>query len=299
MELDKLNGLLALKAVAEKRNFTVAATQFGVSPSAISQTIKQLEKRLGVTLLARTTRSTSLTQAGEQFLNQAGPALDQILAAMESVRSFADKPLGLLRLNMPKLAYVSYLAPLVTSFLKRYPDVSLELTFDDKQTDVIGKGFDAGVRLSDILAKDVTAFKIAGPVKFIVVASPSYLKHAGYPKHPRDLLNHRCICPALDTGPYEWWDFEEKGKDFTVHVKPAVIINDLEIMLDAAADGLGIAYATEDGVRERIQKGKLEVLLPQYAATSTGFFLYYPKLSQAMPKLRAFVEHIKSARKIS
>ena len=298
MKLDQLNGLLALKSVAETKNFTAAAQHFGVSPSAISQLIKQLEKRLGVTLLSRTTRSTSLTEAGELFLQQAGPALDQILGAMDNIGSYADKPSGLLRLNMPKLAYVSYLAPLIKSFLLKYPEISIELCFDDRRVDVVGKGFDAGVRLSDILAKDVAVYRLTGPVKFIAVASPTYLKKAGRPKHPEDLLKHRCICPLLENGPYEWWDFEEKGKDFSVHVKPAITMNDSELMLDAAAAGLGIAYATEDGVKKRVRKGELEMLLTDYAGISTGFFLYYPKPSHALPKLRAFIDHLKSERKV-
>lgn len=213
MQLDQLNGLLALKAVAEARNFTAAAKAFGVSASAISQTVKQLEKRLGVSLLARTTRSVSLTQAGGEFLREAGPALEQILSALEHVGSFAGKPSGLLRLNMPKLVYVSYLAPLIGGFLKRYPEIAIELCFDDRQVDVISKGYDAGIRLSDILAQDVTVYRLSGPVEFIAAASPAYLRKAGRPAHPRDLLHHRCICPLLDDGPYDRWEFEEEGKD--------------------------------------------------------------------------------------
>lgn len=297
MQLDQLNGLLALKAVSETRNFTAAAKMFDVSASAISQTIKQLESRLGVTLLARTTRSTSLTEAGEVFLREAGPALERILGALDHVGTFAKKPAGLLRLNMPKLVYVSYLAPLVAGFLKKYPDVSIELCFDDRQVDVVSRGYDAGIRLSDILAKDVAAYKLAGPIAFIAAASPSYLKQAGRPKHPRDLLNHRCICPLLDAGAYDRWEFTENGKEFSVHVSPAITMNDSVLLLEAAAAGLGVVYATTDGVRDYVRKGKLEVLLPDYAAISTGFFLYYPSVSQALPKLRAFIDHIRGARR--
>lgn len=294
MRLNQLNGLLALKAVAESKNFTAAAEQFGVSASAISQTIKQLEQRLGVALLARTTRSTSLTEAGEMFLNQAGPALEQILGAMNTIGSYADTPSGLLRLNMPKLVYVSHLAPVIASFLKKHPEISIELCFEDRPVDVVGKGFDAGIRLSDILAKDVAAYRLTGPVRFVTVAAPAYLQRAGRPKHPKDLLQHRCICPLLEGGPYEWWEFEHKGKAFSVHVKPAVIMNDSELMLDAAADGLGVAYTTEDAAQTRLHTGELEMLLTEYTTVSTGFFLYYPQFSQALPKLRAFINHLKT-----
>lgn len=293
MQMDQLNGLLALKAVSEARNFTAAAKTFDVSASAISQTIKQLEKRLGVALLARTTRSTSLTQAGEQFLREAGPALDQILHAIAHVGSFANKPSGLLRLNMPKLVYVCYLAPIVASFLKKYPEVSIELCFDDRLVDVVSKGYDAGIRLSDILANDVTVYRLAGPVEFVTAASTSYLKKGGRPKHPGEFLNHSCICPLLEAGPYDRWEFEEDGREFSVQVKPAITMNDSVLMLEAAAEGLGVVYTTKDAAKDYVGRGKLEVLLPQYAAVSTGFFLYYSKPSHALPKLRAFIDHVK------
>ena len=163
MHLDQLNGLLALKAVADTRNFSAAARLFGVSPSAVSQTIKQLEQRLGIALLARTTRSTSLTEAGEMFLSQAGPALDHILAALEDVGTYAQKPSGLLRLNLPRQVYPSYIAPLLANFARKHPEITVELFFEDQVTDIVGKGFDAGIRLSDILAKDVVALKLFGP----------------------------------------------------------------------------------------------------------------------------------------
>ncbi len=194
---DQLNGLLALKTVAETRNFTAAAKTLGISPSAVSQAIKQLEQRLGVALLSRTTRSTSLTEAGEGFLNHAGPALDQVLVALENVGSYAEKPSGLLRLNLPRQVYPLYAAPLVASFIRKHPDITVELFFEDEASDVVEKGFDAGIRLSDILAKDVVALKLFGPVRFVTAASPEYFDKMGRPKHPEDLLSHNCIRPRL------------------------------------------------------------------------------------------------------
>jgi DNA-binding transcriptional LysR family regulator len=294
MHLDQLNGLLALKAVADTRNFTAASRLFAVSPSAVSQTIKQLEQRLGVALLSRTTRSTSLTEAGERFLSQAGPALDQILAALEEVSTYAKKPSGLLRLNLPRQIYRSYMAPLIASFTKKHPEITVELFFEDQQSDVVAKGFDAGIRVSDILAKDVVAVKLLGPVRYVTAASPKYLDEMGRPKHPKDLLTHNCICPRLGSGPYERWEFEHKGKEFQVQVKGSLIINDALLMLDAAADGAGIVYSTEAAIKDKVRSGKLEIVLSQYACTSEGFYLYYPKRSQVLPKLRAFIEHIKN-----
>lgn len=294
MQLDQLNGLLALKAVADARNFTAAARQFRVSPSAISQAIKQLEQRLGVALLSRTTRSTSLTEAGERFLSQAGPALDHVLAALADVGTYAQSPTGLLRLNLPRQIYRFYMAPLIASFTRKHPQIAVELFFEDQQSDVVEKGFDAGIRLSDILAKDVVAIKLFGPIRFVTAASPQYLDRMGRPKHPEDLLAHNCICPRLGAGLYERWEFEHKGKEFEVQVKGTLIMNNSFLMLDAAADGAGIIYTTEHAIRDKVRSAKLEIVLNQYASSSEGFYLYYPKRSQVLPKLRAFIEHIKN-----
>lgn len=295
MKNDQLDGLIALRLVAEKKSFTAAAQELGISPSAISQVIKQLERRIGVAMLSRTTRSTSLTEAGERFLAQAGPAIDQILVALDETGTLAKKPSGLLRLNLPRAIYPTYLAPIISSFIKKFPEVTVELFFEDQQADVVDSGFDAGIRLSDILSKDMVALKLFGPVRFVTAAAPKYLKDRGRPKHPKELLTHDCLRIRLGgLKIYEWWEFEQKGKAFQVHVKGSLISNDLLVMLDAAQEGAGIVYTTEDSIRDRVSAGKLEILLSQFAPTSTGFYLYYPKRSQVQPKLRAFVDHLKS-----
>jgi DNA-binding transcriptional LysR family regulator len=299
MHQNQLDGLLALKVVADRRSFTAAAKTLGISPSAVSQAIKQLEQRLGVALLSRTTRSTSVTEVGERFLNQAGPAIDQILSALANVGTYTEKPSGLLRLNLPRQIYPSYAAPLVASFTKKHPEITVELFFEDEQSDVIEKGFDAGIRLSDILAKDVVAIKLFGPVRFATAASPKYFDKMGRPKHPKDLLSHNCIRPRLRAGPYERWEYEDKGKTFQVQVKGSLILNDSLLMLDAALDGAGVVYSTEAAIRDKVRSGRLEIVLDQFACTSTGFYLYYPKRSQVLPKLRAFIEHIKSENKLA
>ncbi|MFL5813504.1 MAG: LysR family transcriptional regulator [Bdellovibrionia bacterium] len=299
MQTDQLNGLIALKAVADKRSFTEGAEVLGVSASAVSQSIKQLEQRLGVALLARTTRSISLTEAGDRFLSEAGPALDQILHAMEHIGAYAERPSGLLRLNLPRAAYPNLMEPLITSFAKKYPEVTLELFFDDDLSDVVERGFDAGVRLSEMMAKDMVALKLLGPVRFVIAGSPKYFNKMGRPKHPKDLLAHNCIRMRLgDNELYERWEFEEKGKEFQVHVSGSLILNDTALMMNAALGGTGVIYYAEDLIRDKIESGKLEVVLNQYAAISGGFYLYYPKRSQALPKLRAFVDHIRSESKI-
>lgn len=294
MDKDRLDGLIALKMVAEKRNFSSAAEELGVSPSAISQQIKQLEARLGVALLTRTTRSTSLTEAGLRFIEEAGPALDQILITMDSIGSFATKPSGLLRLNIPRTLYSSYLAPIVSSYIKKYPEVTVELCLEDAATDIFEKGFDAGIRLSDILAKDMIATKLYGPVRFVTSASPKYLDKAGRPKLPKDLLSHNCIRVRLGSGLYDRWEYNLKGKDIQVQVKGSLIFSDSLLMVDAAVEGNGLIYTAEESIRDKVKAGKLEIVLNQYAAESEGFYLYYPSRAQIMPKLRAFIDHIKS-----
>ncbi|MDE1153582.1 MAG: LysR family transcriptional regulator [Micavibrio sp.] len=296
MNKNQLDGLIALKLIATKRNFSAAAEELGVSPPAISKMIKQLEARLGVALLSRTTRSTSLTEAGALFLSEAGPGLEQIFSALGHVKSYSDKPSGLLRLSLPRLIYPSYLAPIVSSFVKKYPEITVDLFFDDTQVDVVEKGFDAGIRLSDILANDMIALKLFGPVKFVTAASPKYLDRAGRPKHPKELLAHNCIRVRFGEAElYDRWEFESKGKPFEVKVTGSLIFNDTNLMITAATGGTGIIYVPEAAIKDKINTGKLEVVLNQYSAASTGFYLYYPKKSQVLPKLRVFIDHIKAS----
>jgi len=297
MDKDQLDGLLALKLVADKRNFTAAAEALRVSPSAISKTIRQLETRLGVTLLTRTTRATSLTEAGERFLSQVGPALDLILAAMKDAESLAGKPAGRLRLNVPQLIYPNFLKAVVLSFIKKYPDVSVEICFENAATDIFERGFDAGIRLSDILAKDMVALRLFGPIRHVIVGSPKYFDKFGRPKHPKDLLSHNCIVVGVGDRIYDRWEFESKGKAFEVQVKGSLVMNNSLLALDATLDGAGLVYSNEDAVVDKIEAGDLEVVLGQYAPSSTGWYLYYPQRSQVHPKPRAFIEHVKEYRK--
>lgn len=299
MNSDQLNGLIALKAVAEKRNFTQGADSLGISPSAISQAIRQLEKRLGVTLLSRTTRSTSLTEAGERFLKEASPAIDQILAAMDNVGTFAKKPSGKLRLNLPRVVYPDILEPLVTSFAKKYPEITVELYFEDELSDLVAGGFDAGVRLTELTAKDMVALKIYGPIKHVVVASPKYLDKHGRPKHPKELIHHNCLNFRFGKASiYDRWEFQQKGKEFQVQVQGSMISNDTFALLNASLNDLGLVYFIEEVIEDKLKAGKLEVVLEQYACKGDGFYLYYPKGSQVMPKLRAFIDHIQNKNKV-
>lgn len=294
MDKNQLNGLLALKLVADKRNFTAAAEELGVSPPAISKMIKHLESRLGAPLLTRTTRSTSLTEAGEKFLDQAGPALDQILTAIKGVGKYAEKPSGILKINLPRSTFHPYIEPVLNSFAKKHPDVIVDLHFADHTEDVVESGFDAGIRHADILAKDMVAVRISDAIRFIVVGSKKYLDKVGRPKAPKDLLSHNCLRLRFGSARvYERWEFENKGKDIQVQVKGSLIMNDPLLLIDAAINGLGLIYTVDDSVKEHLKSGKLEEVLVQFAPSSTGYYLYYPQRSQVQPKLRAFIDHVK------
>jgi DNA-binding transcriptional LysR family regulator len=293
MDKDQLHGLLAFSLVAQKRNFTSAAQTLSVSPSAISKMIRQLEAKLGVTLLTRTTRATSLTEAGERFLSQTAPALGTILAAMKEIGSFAEKPAGRLRLNAPQMIYPNYLKSIVASFVEKYPDVTVEIFFENAATNIFERGFDAGIRLSDILAKDMVAIKLFGPVRFVVAAAPEYLNRFGRPEHPKDLLSHDCLCVGSGNRIYDRWEFEGAGKELEVQVKGPLIMNDSMHALAAALDGLGLVYSSEDAISDKVADGRLELVLEPYASNSAGFYLYFPERSQVHPKLRAFIEHVR------
>ncbi len=298
MDKNQLDGLLALKLIADKRNFTAAAKALRISPSAISKMIRQLEARLGVTLLTRTTRATSLTEAGERFLGQAGPALELILAAMRDAGSLAEKPAGRLRLNVPQLIYPNFLKAAVASFVKKYPDVTVELFFENAATNIFERGFDAGIRVSDILAQDMVALKLLGPIRWVIAGAPKYLDKVGRPEHPKDLLSHDCICVGAGERVYDRWEFENADRKFAVQVRGSLIMNDATLALDAALDGFGLLYANENAIIDKVEAGKLEIVLDQYAAISTGIYLYYPQRSQVHPKLRAFIEHVKEYQKL-
>lgn len=295
MEKDQLDGLIALKLVARNRSFTKAADELNISAAAISKIISNLENKMGVTLITRTTRSVSLSQAGVIFLEQAGPAIDQIIIAQENIRNFGSKPTGTLKLNMPGVFYPYYLVNIVDSFLKKHPNIIVDIYSDDSATDIFEKGFDAGVRVDDIIAKDLVAYKLFGPVKFVAAASPKYLKNNGTPKHPKDLLNHNCIRHrfGISSGIYDKWEFAEKKKEFTVGVSGNLILNTSETIRHAALNHSGIIYTEIGNIKEDIRKGKLKVLFEKYITQSEGYYLYYPHRTHISSALRAFIDHIK------
>ncbi|QDK42330.1 LysR family transcriptional regulator [Bacteriovorax stolpii] len=295
MNKDRFDGLIALKLVAEEQSFKAAAEILNISTPAISRIIAQLEESMGVTLLTRTTRSVGLTNAGAIFLEQASPAIEQILRAQDFIKTYGEKPSGPLRINAPVIFYQHYLKEIIKKFLLKYPEIQLEIFSDDQATNIFEKGFDAGVRIDDLIAKDLIAFKLFGPIDFITAASPRYLKENGYPKHPKDLLKHNCITLRFGSSStvYDKWEFEEKGKEFNVKIHGNLILNSSENIRQAALIDQGIIYTERGCIEEDIKAGRLEIVLEKYKCQSTGFYLYYPHKTQISPALRAFIEFFK------
>jgi len=285
-----LDGAVAFLEVAERRSFRAAATELGVSPSALSQTIKALETSLGTSLLSRTTRSVGLTEAGSVFLEQLRPSLDGLEKAFETVQAFVGHPSGLLRLNMPRGVIPFLLDPILDEFAKAHPDVQVEIFADDGFTDIVAEGFDAGVRLGEYLATDMTAVRLSPPFQFCVAGAPSYFDKHGTPARPEDLRLHQCIrFRGAKTGVYRW-EFQEGSRKFEIAVDGPLIVNDTSVQLSAALRGTGLIYSAEPIVAPYLERGALKTVLDRFRSTSPGLFLYYPSRAQALPKLRAFID---------
>lgn len=293
-----LSGLTALLAVAEKRSFTAAAAALRVTPSAVSQTVRALEERVGVQLLQRTTRSVGVTEAGARFVERLRPAIDGVEEAFACVGELRDRPAGVLRLNVPRLGYEQILAPRLPAFLAAYPDLRVDLCVDDAFADIVGGGFDAGLRLGETLQRDMIAVKVSGPQRVAVVASAAYLARKGKPRHPRDLREHDCVNFRQSRGAVYRWEFTERnGKDFDIAVDGRVLTNDGQVMVDAALQGLGIAYLLESQVKALLERKALVRLLEKWCPPFPGFFLYYPRRARARDggarKLEALVEFLR------
>ncbi|MGQ9367642.1 LysR family transcriptional regulator [Azospirillum sp. A39] len=291
MNGNHLDGMMAFVAVAERRSFTAAAASLRVTRSAISQSIRTLEKRIGVPLFARTTRDVALTEAGEMLYLRVGPAVRAIGEAMETVGAYAGRPSGLLRLNVPRVAIPTILAPLLPDFARAFPEVVVEVFAEDRLVNIVEAGFDAGIRLGELVERDMVSVRLSPPARFLVVGSPAYLRDHGRPASPAALAGHRCINFRMSSrGNVYRWEFERDGEEFAVSVDGSLIVNDVDLAIRAAADGLGLAYVFETLAAPFLADGALETVLEGFAAQSPGFFLYFPARVQVMPKLRAFID---------
>jgi DNA-binding transcriptional LysR family regulator len=295
MPREELSVLAAFAVVADERSFTRAAVRLGVSTSAISHSIRALEERLGVRLLARTTRTVAPTDAGQRLLAQLRPALDEIEAALTEVGRLREKPAGMIRLIAPPIAVAMTVSPKLAKFARDYPDVVLDITTeDDSRRDLIAARFDAGIHLGEFLQRDMVAVRVSAEQRAAIVASPSYFDSHPKPKTPRDLTAHRCIRYRMGAGgPVYRWEFEKRARPVTVSVSGPLIVNDVELTLRAALDGMGLAFALEEHVAERIARGELVRVLEDWCPPFDGFFLYYPSRRQQPAALQALVDTLR------
>jgi DNA-binding transcriptional LysR family regulator len=293
MKLNHLDGLMAFCKVAQHRGFTAAAAELEVSPSALSQAIRQLEERLGVRLLNRTTRSVSLTEAGEAYLARVGPAVTQVIDASEEMNVLQGRPAGTLRLNAARISVVMVLKPLLAGFLKEYPNIQVELTNDEGFVDIVEQGFDAGVRLGESMHQDMVAVPLTGPLAMVVVASPEYLRRVPAPHHPNDLLQHNCVrFRFTGTGRIHKWEFQIDERLVEYEVKGNLTISDTTFGLDAALEGIGLAYMFEALALPHIRAKQLKQVLTAYSPTFPGFYLYYPNRQHQSTKLKALIDYV-------
>src|SRR5438128_1952819 len=290
MPREELSVLAAFAVVADERSFTRAAVRLGVSTSAISHSIRALEERLGVRLLARTTRSVAPTDAGERLLAQLRPALDEIEAALTEVGRLREKPAGTIRLFAPSVAIAMTVSPKLAKFTRDYPDVVLDITTDDdSRRDLIAARFDAGIHLGEFLQRDMVAVKVSGEQRAAIVAAPSYFDSHPKPRTPRDLTAHLCLNYRMGAGGVYRWEFEKRGKPVTVSVSGPLIVDDVELVVRAALDGLGLAFLFEERAAPHIAHGELVRVLEDWCPPFDGFFLYYPSRRQQPAALQALV----------
>lgn len=281
---ENFNTLAAFAAVARERSFTRAAAQLGVSQSALSQTVKGLEARLGLRLLTRTTRSVAPTEAGERLLRTVTPRFEEIEQELAALTVLREKPAGTIRITAGEHAAMTVLQAGVARFLPDYPDINVEIIVDYGLTDIVAEGYDAGVRLGEQLAKDMIAVRVGPDLRMAVVGSPAYFKGRPRPKTPRDLIQHNCITIRLPTyGGIYAWEFEKKGEELKVRVEGQLVFNNIAMRLDAALNGLGLAYMPEDLVLEHIEGGRLVRVLADWCPPFPGYHLYYPSRRQTSP----------------
>lgn len=294
MAQENYNNLAAFAAVARERSFTRAAAQLGISQSALSQTISALEKRLGLRLLTRSTRSLSLTDAGERLVRTLAPRFEEIEAELLALRELRDKPAGMIRITCSERPAITVLAPALARLLPDYPDIHVEVVVDYGLTDIVAERYDAGIRLGEQVAKDMIAVRIGPDMRMAVVGAPSYFKQHARPRSPQGLLKHRCINLRLPThGGIFAWEFEKGGRELKVRVEGPLVFNNIALRLHAALAGLGLAYMPEEEVRPHIAEGRLVRVLADWCPSFPGYHLYYPSRRHASPAFALLVDALR------
>jgi DNA-binding transcriptional LysR family regulator len=286
--------LQAFLAVARSRSFSGAARELGVSRSAVSQGVRQLEEELRVALVARTTRSVSLTDAGRRLMESAGPAVTQMRAALTEATAKPGEVIGRVRLTVPRAAFHFVIEPVLPKFRERHPLIEVELVFEDRRVDIVGEGYDAGIRLSEYVERDMVGVRLTDSFRFIVVGAPGYLEKHGTPQRPEDLLHHEYLTfRSATTGSLYAWELERGRRTWRVPVRGSLVVNDGLVCATWAEQGLGLAYVMEPLVDEQLRTALLRCVLEPYAASVPGFFLYYPSRAQRSGPLRLFVEAVR------
>lgn len=289
-----LDGVEMFLAVARHRSFRRAAAELGVTPSAAGQAVRALEARLGVALFVRTTRSVGMTEAGQRFLVQAEPAYDALAAAGAAASDLGGRPAGLLRLAVPRSVVPLILRPILASFAAAYPDIELEIAASEEFVDIASQGFDAGMRMGQFIANDMTALRLTPPFRMVAVGSSDYLARRGIPSRPEDLERHACLRLRRSGGGSSPWRLIDQGRPLEIFVKGPLIAGDFLTLVDAATDGVGLAQVPEPVAVAPIKAGVLRQVLATSAPETPGVFLYYPDRRQVLPKLRAFIDHIRA-----
>ena len=299
MRRELLSHLPVITAVSEAQSFAGAAVRLNMSPSAVSHAVRIVEDALGAPLFARTTRSLALTEAGATFLARVGPSLAAIDHAAQQMLAVRGKVTGVLRLNIPRVALPIAITPVITALAWRHPELTVEITSDDAMIDIVAAGYDAGVRLGEMIAEDMVAVRLTPPFKAIMVAAPGYIAAKGTPGRVADLAAHACIGYRLIAANSVYpWDLMEAGRDISVTVGGPVRVTDSLYARDLALAGVGIAYLFEPLVRADIRAGHLQWILPEASIQEPGLFLYFPRGASAMPKLRAFIDVSREVLKI-
>src|SRR5829696_963411 len=293
MQRGHLDDLQAFVAVARERSFTKAAAMLGVSQSALSHTIRELEERLGVRLLSRTTRSVSPTEAGERLLHNIGPRFDEIEAEVAAVSELREKPAGRIRITATGYAADAIMLPKLAKLLREYPDIKVEIIIDYGLTDIVARQYDAGVRSGEQVAKDMIAVRIGPDMRMAVVGAPSYFRKRSEPEKPQDLIEHNCITLRLPHGGLYVWEFEKGGRDLRVRVEGQLIFNTNTQVLNAALAGLGLAYVPEGLAQPYVAKGRLKRVLEDWCPPWSGYHLWYPSRSQSSAAFALVVDALR------
>ena len=284
MTVESYDQLAIFSAVAQERSFTRAAARLGMSQPALSRAMRQLEERLGVRLLSRTTRSVSPTEAGEHLLKVIAPRFEEIDIELALLSEFRDKPAGKLRITAGEHSAITVLQPVLAKLLPDNPDLNIEIIVDYGLTDIVAEGFDAGVRLGEQVAKDMIAMRIGPDMRMAVVGSPAYFARHSKPDIPSDLMQHNCITLRMPTyGGLFLWEFEKDGQELNVRVEGQMVFNNIAMRMEAALQGLGLAYMPEDLVQEQFAQGRLIRVLADWCEPFSGYHLYYPSRRQSSP----------------